>query len=87
MAGQAVMGKKNPAFRPKMLAEPASAVPGGFELMHPVLDSVWDALFRVLQEGGIACINIGDTTRTGKEFKTDPEKRLRNYLEIIAPVV
>ena len=76
------MGKKNPAFRPRMLAEPASAVPGGFESMHPVLDSVRDELFRVLQEGGITCM-----LPPVKEFKTDPEKRLRNYLEIIAPVV
>ena len=35
-----------------------------FELMHQELDKVWDELFRVLKEGGIACINIGDATRT-----------------------
>jgi DNA modification methylase len=35
-----------------------------FELMHQQLDSVWDELHRVLVPGGIACINIGDATRT-----------------------
>ena len=35
-----------------------------FEGMHAILDSVWDALDRVLVDGGIACINIGDATRT-----------------------
>ncbi len=35
-----------------------------FELMHRQLDRVWDELERVLVPGGIACINIGDATRT-----------------------
>ena len=35
-----------------------------FELMHKVLDTVWDEVYRVLKNGGIACINIGDATRT-----------------------
>jgi len=35
-----------------------------FEAMHGVLDGVWDELARVLCPGGIACINIGDATRT-----------------------
>ncbi len=38
--------------------------PAAFELMHQELDKVWDELYRVLKEGGIACINIGDATRT-----------------------
>jgi DNA modification methylase len=38
-----------------------------FELMHLQLDRVWDELHRVLVPGGIACINIGDATRTLKE--------------------
>jgi modification methylase len=37
-----------------------------FELMHKELDKVWDETFRVLKNGGIACINIGDATRTLK---------------------
>lgn len=35
-----------------------------FELMHQQLDAVWDQAFRILKPGGIACINIGDATRT-----------------------
>ena len=35
-----------------------------FELMHRELDLIWRECFRVLKEGGIACINIGDATRT-----------------------
>ena len=35
-----------------------------FELMHAVLDRVWIEIHRVLKSGGIACINIGDATRT-----------------------
>ena len=35
-----------------------------FERMHDVLGEVWDEISRVLVDGGIACINIGDATRT-----------------------
>ena len=35
-----------------------------FEWMHRELDKVWDEIDRVLVDGGIACINIGDATRT-----------------------
>ena len=38
--------------------------PLAWELMHRELDKVWDEVFRVLKRGGIACINIGDATRT-----------------------
>ena len=38
--------------------------PLAFELMHQVLDKVWEEVFRVLSPGGFACINIGDATRT-----------------------
>ena len=37
-----------------------------FELMHQNLDGVWDEVGRVLAPGGIACLNIGDATRTVK---------------------
>lgn len=44
-----------------------------FELMHQVLDKIWAECSRVLCEGGIACINIGDATRTiGDEFRLYP---------------
>ena len=35
-----------------------------FELMHQELDKVWEETYRVLRNGGIACVNIGDATRT-----------------------
>lgn len=35
-----------------------------FERMHGVLDTVWKEVARVLVEGGIVCVNIGDATRT-----------------------
>lgn len=35
-----------------------------FELMHCELDRVWAESFRILKSGGIACVNIGDATRT-----------------------
>ncbi|MFB6086847.1 MAG: site-specific DNA-methyltransferase [Halodesulfurarchaeum sp.] len=38
--------------------------PGAFELMHGALEPVWAELERVLVDGGVACINVGDATRT-----------------------
>lgn len=35
-----------------------------YALMHEILDSVWNEVFRVLKRGRFACINIGDATRT-----------------------
>ncbi len=35
-----------------------------FRLMHDYLDLAWKEVHRVLAEGGWACINIGDATRT-----------------------
>lgn len=44
-----------------------------FELMHVILDKVWKEMDRVLCPGGIACINIGDATRTvGSQFQLYP---------------
>ena len=44
-----------------------------FELMHVELDKVWTHLHRVLKPGGIACINIGDATRTlSNDFRLYP---------------
>ena len=34
-----------------------------YELMHETLFPVWKEIYRVLVNGGIACINIGDATR------------------------
>lgn len=38
--------------------------PAAFEAMHRLLDRVWRELPRILVPGGLACINIGDATRT-----------------------
>jgi DNA modification methylase len=35
-----------------------------YDVMHETLARTWREAFRVLIEGGIACINIGDATRT-----------------------
>ncbi|WP_276254048.1 DNA-methyltransferase [Halomontanus rarus] len=35
-----------------------------FDAMHAQLDRVWDEISRVLTDGGIACVNVGDATRT-----------------------
>jgi DNA modification methylase len=35
-----------------------------FEMMNKVLDRIWHEVFRILKFGGMACINIGDATRT-----------------------
>jgi DNA modification methylase len=41
-----------------------------FELMHEALGDVWDELARVLVDGGVACVNVGDATRTvGDSFR------------------
>ncbi len=52
------------------------------ELMHKILDSVWDEVFRVLKDGRFACINIGDATRkVGDDFCLYPNHaRILNYL-------
>ncbi|BBO80367.1 methyltransferase [Desulfosarcina ovata subsp. sediminis] len=54
-------------FRRESAIDKAMRRPHGaqaFELMHCQLDRVWNELWRVLVPGGIACINIGDATRT-----------------------
>jgi site-specific DNA-methyltransferase (cytosine-N4-specific) len=49
-----------------------------FSLMHDVLDGVWAELERVLAPGGIACINVGDATRSLSDgFRSYP-----NHAEI-----
>jgi DNA modification methylase len=44
-----------------------------FDLMHQELRKTWKECYRVLQEGGIACINVGDATRkVGGDFQLFP---------------
>jgi DNA modification methylase len=43
---------------------------GAHELMHRELDIVWNEVHRVMKNGAIACINIGDATRSiGGQFQ------------------
>jgi len=65
-----IMGKQNPAIQ-KALQDGEGMT--AFELMHRELDQTWKACYRVLKKGGIACINIGDATRTlNKNFALYP---------------
>ena len=50
----------NPAIGDQLDAGDGQAA---FELMHEELNKVWEEVSRVLVDGGIACINIGDATR------------------------
>ena len=56
-----IMIKQNPRIKDEWEKENYNTV---FELMHQELDKVWSECYRVLEPGGIACINIGDATRT-----------------------
>jgi len=51
----------------KLLHLPQGSFPKqtkAFELSHDFLDHIWSECFRVLDTGGILCVNIGDATRT-----------------------
>lgn len=51
-----------------------------FRAMHATLDPVWDELARVLVDGGVAAINVGDATRSvGDCFELYP-----NHAELIS---
>jgi modification methylase len=53
---------------------------GAFELMHGALDRAWAECARVLVPGGLACVNVGDATRTaGGDFRLFP-----NHARVIA---
>src|SRR5512139_3661054 len=56
-----IFSKQNPEIGKALKDENGNRA---FELMHLELDKVWDEVYRVLREGGFACINIGDATRT-----------------------
>ncbi len=47
--------------------------PAAFAAMHEVLEPVWEHVARALVPGGIACVNVGDATRSvGGEFGLYP---------------
>lgn len=54
-------GRQRPGVEEALAAGDGSRA---FELMHQLLDAAWAEVHRVLRPGGIACINIGDATRT-----------------------
>ncbi len=56
-----VFASLNPAIGDRL---DAGAGPAAFELMHAELDTAWDEVERVLTPGGIACIVVGDATRS-----------------------
>ena len=56
-----IFSQQNQEIKAALQAENGSL---SFELMHRELDKVWDEVYRVLIDGGIACINIGDATRS-----------------------
>ncbi len=59
--------------------------PMAFELMHKQLDAVWQEVWRILKEGGIACLNVGDATRTiNSRFMLYPNhsRILNQFLEL-----
>jgi site-specific DNA-methyltransferase (cytosine-N4-specific) len=44
-----------------------------YDAMHDYLGGVWKETYRVLVDGGIACVNVGDATRTvNGKFKLFP---------------
>lgn len=50
-----------------------------FEYQHSILDKTWRECYRILVNGGICCINIGDSTRSiGGKFQCYP-----NYARVI----
>ncbi len=59
--------------------------PLAFELMNRELDLVWAEVFRVLKRGGIACINIGDATRTMNEHFSlyTNHSRIQTYMQTL----
>jgi DNA modification methylase len=59
--------------------------PVAFELMHRELDSAWQEVWRVLKQCGIACINVGDATRSiNSRFKLYPNhsRILNQFLKL-----
>ncbi len=61
-----IMSKQNAGITEALTKKPSLA----FELMHQELDKVWKECYRLLKDGGLMCINIGDATRTiNKEFQ------------------
>jgi len=77
-----IFSKQNPEIGKALEKENGKTA---FELMNKELDKVWSEVYRVLRDGGFACINIGDATRTiGGEFRLYPShaRILKTCLEL-----
>lgn len=65
-----VFAKQNPAIGDALRDKNGNLA---FELMNQLLCGVWQEVYRILRPGGIACINVGDATRTiDGDFKLYP---------------
>lgn len=73
-----IFSQQNPKIK-KALEEKKGEI--AFELMHKELDKVWSEVYRTLKVGGIACVNIGDATRSlNGKFQIFPNHaRITNY--------
>jgi DNA modification methylase len=73
-----ILSRQNPAIKEALLNRDGNRA---FELMNRELDKVWKEVYRVLKDGGFACINVGNATRKiGDEFKLYPNNsRILQY--------
>ena len=74
-----IFGNQNPEIQNALACGDGKQA---YALMHEILDSVWNEVFRVLKSGRFACINIGDATRKVRDdFCLYPNHaRILNYL-------
>ena len=74
-----IFSNQNPEIQDALAC---SAGKQAYALMHAILDSAWNEVFRVLKSGRFACINIGDATRKVRDdFCLYPNHaRILNYL-------
>jgi DNA modification methylase len=77
-----LFSQQNPAIEQALNNNDGSLA---FELMHKELDKVWNEAYRVLCDGGIACINVGDATRKiGIDFQlySNHSRILKHCIEL-----
>jgi DNA modification methylase len=77
-----IFSKQNPLIKDALDKKQGKQA---YELMHQKLEKIWEQVYRVLKNGGFACINIGDATRkVGNEFQLYPNhsKILNDCMEI-----
>lgn len=55
-----IFASLNPAVEEELRAGHSE---NAFSMMHSILNDIWKEAYRVLVDGGIACVNIGDATR------------------------